>query len=247
MMVAVDEHCAVVAAFVCLLACGCGRSETVVGIEAINSSPVTVDATVPVPPDARRPEPPDATDASGDEDTGPDDAAPDDASDSNPMDASVACAVPGDGSACVDTLSNIGAGDFHIRLEITTTETGLIALVDQRAICTLGMYWDLRAYPDHLVFETDDGLQGTAHYTHFDVVNTHVNDGQPHCLIAQRVGRSVTVFVDGVPSVSVPSLSVFGQLPPLLRGRDPCEGTDAGHDGTKPFVGVMTNLCITTP
>jgi hypothetical protein len=245
MIVPVDKHGATSGIFICLFLCGCGRVETVVGIEAINSSPVTVDATVPVPPDAGLPEPPDATDASGDENTGPDDAAPDDASDSNSMDASVACALPGDGSACVDTLSNIGAGDFHIRLVVTTTETGLIALVDQRAICTLGMFWDLRAYPDHLVFETDDGLQG--HYTHFDVTNTHVNDGQPHCLVAQRVGRSVTVFVDGVPSGPVPSLAVLGQLPPLMKGRDPCEGTDSGHDGTKPFVGVIANLCITTP
>jgi len=230
------------AAFVCLLPCGCGRVETLVGAELLDSNPVPLDATGLAPPDAGLPEPIDANDAGANEDAGPADA-----SDSSQTEAS-ACAAPSDGSACVDTLSNIGAGDFHIRLVVTTTETGLIALVDQRAICSLGMFWDLRAYPDHLVFETDDGLQVTGHYTHFDVTNTHINDGQPHCLVAQRVGRSVTVFVDGVPSGSVPSLSVFGQLPPLMKGRDPCEGSpDAGKDGTKPFVGVMANLCITSP
>lgn len=239
----------------CLFPCGCGRVETVVGLEAVNTSPVTDDATLPVLPDARVPEPPDATDAGGAEDMGPDDAAPDDASDSNLTEVSVTCAAPGDGSACVDTLSNIGAGDFHIRFVVTTTETGLIALVNQRATCGYAMFWDLRAYPDHMVFETDDGLPGIGHYTHIDTTNVHVTDGQPHCIVAQRVNGTATIFVDGVLSGSGPSPAVLRQLSPLARGQDACDGprtSDAGcptmcHDGTQPFVGTLANLCVTSP
>jgi len=245
MIVTSDRPCATVVVFVCSLLCGCGRIETVVGVAAISSTPVTVDATAPVLPDAGLPEPPDVADASGDEDAGPDDA-----SNSNPLEADVACAVPGDGSACLDTLSNIGTADFHIYFALTTTETGLFALVNQRASCGFGMFWDLRAFPDRVALETDDGLQGAGHYTHIEAYN-HVNDGQPHCIVAQRVNGIATALVDGVPSVAMPSLAAFRQLPQLMRGLDPCEG-DGGppgmvRDGTKPFVGTLANLCITSP
>jgi hypothetical protein len=249
MIVTADTHGATVVVFACLLQCACGRVETVVGVQPTGSNPTMPDATVPAPPDAASPEPMDATGA--DEDAGPDDATDSNegATDSTQAAAS-ACAMPGDGSACVDTLSNIGAGDFHIRFMVTATQTGLTALVNQRASCGYGMFWDLRLN-DHVAFETDDGVPTMAgHYTRFDSTNSHVNDGQPHCIVAQRVAGTAAIFVDDAPSGSAPSLAAFRQLAPLVKDSDPCDGEGGapptGRDGTKPFTGTIANLCVTS-
>ncbi len=59
------------------------------------------------------------------------------------LDSSAAEAGGEGGAACLGDLSNIGAADFHISFTLTT-DAGAMPVVNQRATCNFGMFWDVR-------------------------------------------------------------------------------------------------------
>jgi hypothetical protein len=151
-----------------------------------------------------------------------------------------------DAPACREDLSNIGTGDFHVALTLTTTQTdNLVALVNQRGTCGPSLFWDIRMDGGLLYVETDD----VAHYTPFVSTGTKVNDGMPHAILLQRVAGQLEVLVDGAPSGSQPSATSFGALPPVRVKTDICDGQlePNGVDRTAPLVGTISDLCVSAP
>jgi hypothetical protein len=153
-----------------------------------------------------------------------------------PVDAAPQDAHRPDAATCTDDLSGIGTGDFHISVTVTTTQAGPAALLNQRSACGHGMFWDLRlASGGGLQFETDDTT------TYVNLLGTHVvNDGKQHAITVARVSKSITVAVDGTPTVSGASATSFAKLSPLEKGVDPCDG-----HGTSAFSGTLANPCVT--
>ena len=64
--------------------------------------------------------------------------------------------------SCVQDLSNISTGSFHLSFTVQTTQAGYVALVNQRGMCNLQPYWDVRLADGNVEAETDDG--GTYYY-----------------------------------------------------------------------------------
>jgi hypothetical protein len=156
----------------------------------------------------------------------------------------------GDGSPrCINDLSNIGAADFRISFTITTALQGnYIAVVNQRAICGPGMFWDIRINNGFLRIETDDNINPLVVFNS----TNRVNDGIAHQVGITRASGTVSVAIDGTPSGShVGTASAFAKLAPLVVADDPCEG-DGGcpsncSDGTLRLVGSVVNLCVESP
>ena len=136
-------------------------------------------------------------------------------------------------------LSNIGTADFHISLTVTTTQSARTALINQRAFCWFGGFWDIRLVNGALLIETCDS---SVNYTTVSTQGPLVNDGRPHRVIVERVRKRLTVYIDGIASGGGLSNSAFGLLPPVSR-HDPCER--AGEYG--PFVGSIANLSVMSP
>jgi hypothetical protein len=162
-----------------------------------------------------------------------------------PVDAgheqSVVVDAAGDGGACPQDLSNIGMGDFRVEFAITTAQTQFAALVNQRAVCSHGGFWDVRMTSGGLfAVETDDGTS----YTPLTTTGPRVNDGLSHDVRVQRVAGMLTVYLDGTPTGSASSPASFGQLAPLRTGTDVCTPT---IDGTMTLAGTITDLCVTSP
>jgi Laminin G domain len=164
-----------------------------------------------------------------------------DAGDGSIMDASDASDAGRDASACKGDLSNVGTGDFHVSATITTVQSGLVALANQRGVCYFGVFWDIRIQNGLLFVETDDNTN----YTKLVSTGKTVNDGQPHDLLVKRTAGTLTAYVDGVASGSLPAASSLASLPPLVSRTDPCIG-HAG-DPTVAFVGMIANLCVAAP
>lgn len=152
-------------------------------------------------------------------------------------------ATSSDAGLCVRDLSNIGTADFHIAFTLTTTAAPpqFMVLLDQRATCGVGGYWDIyMAGAGYIQIQTDDGLNGQG----LDAVATDgppgVNDGSPHRIVAARTEGQLWVQVDtGAASAPVADPDNFGVLPPLAVGTSPCE---------LPFVdGTIADICITSP
>lgn len=170
------------------------------------------------------------------------------ASESSAADAAT-CAPPRDASACTGNLSNIGTANFHISLTLTATQSGMVAVVNQRGTCGGGMYWDLRLNSGRIMFETDDGmLEPDGAYSESPrttlIPNNLVNDGEPHCILVERVAKVLSISIDGTLAGSTSSVSSFGVLPSLTTGTDPCEGT---ADMTMAFTGNVSGLCVGGP
>jgi hypothetical protein len=138
---------------------------------------------------------------------------------------------------CTGDLSNLGTGDFHVSLTVTTTEGGLAGLANQRHECDPSVFWDIRLDQGFLDVEVDD----VAHYTQLFTTRAVVNDGQPHDILAARVAGTLSVYVDGVLVGSGASLASLGPLDPLVSGTDVCV---TSADGTVAFVGQIANLCV---
>ncbi len=138
----------------------------------------------------------------------------------------------------VMNLSNIGANDFRVSFTISTAQAGLVAVVEQRATCSHGMFWGVRMRAGYIAAETDDGVR------YSEVTSTaKVNDGAPHHVVVERSSGTLGVTVDGVLSSSAPSATILGQLSPLTTGTDPCVGVYS----ITALVGSLTNLRITGP
>jgi hypothetical protein len=142
----------------------------------------------------------------------------------------------GTDGGCSDDLSNIGTGDFSIALALRTTQSGRAALVNQRVSCNPTMFWDLRLSSGELELETDD----TTNYTNFTSTGPEVDDGASHNILIKRISGTVTIYVDETVYGSAASSSSFGTLAPLVTGTDVCDG----QDGTAPFEGTITSVCV---
>lgn len=183
------------------------------------------------------------TDAAG-TDAGMDAAASDAATDAPPdggLDS---------GLVCVQDLSNVHQGDFRISFTIQTTQTGEVAVANQRATCGPDNFWDVRLDANgsnsQVGIETDDvtGDGGTPNDAQLDGCAV-VNDGASHHVVVQRVGGVIAIFVDGIFNGSTASTSNLVALPPLVTGNDVCVGVDgtAAFDTTKGSIG---DLCLAT-
>jgi hypothetical protein len=152
-------------------------------------------------------------------------------------------------ASCATDLSNLGTGDFHISFVIRTLEQGLVAVVNQRAQCGAGMYWDVRLDGGHPMVETDDERRlpdgGFSEDPRTALIASGiVNDGLPHSVLIERWSEVLHVTIDGVASGSSSSTASFLTLAAVVQGEDPCDGT---QDMTLPFKGALSEVCVGTP
>jgi hypothetical protein len=156
------------------------------------------------------------------------------------VDVAEAGAVSSDAASCNGDLSNIGTADFHVSLTVTTLQTGLVAVVNQRNQCGPSVFWDIRVDTGFVYVEADD----ITSYGAIQSLGPRVDDGRPHDVLFQRKSHVLTVYVDdagGMPTT--PSTASFGTLPPAVVGKDVC----IPQDGTVALVGSVSNLCIASP
>jgi hypothetical protein len=145
-----------------------------------------------------------------------------------------------DAAACLGDLSNIGAADFHVSLSVTTSQTGLVALVNQRSQCNPSVFCDIRVDAGFVLVEADD----VASYGAIQSPGPRVDDGRLHSVLFQRKSHVLSVYVDDAGGMSTtPSTASFGQLPPVAVGTDVC----IPQDGTVKLAGNVTNLCVASP
>jgi hypothetical protein len=225
------------------VACLAGGCSLVVNTDGLSGS-----ATEAGPPAGQDGDVPDAGEAAADSaggdadasvDSGVPDARP---TDSGPLDAvsdSRAADAQSDAPSCKTDLSNIGTADFAVALTLTTSQTGIVAVANQRNVCNFGTFWDVRLSNGNLYVETDDGT----HYAMLTTSGVLANDGKPHAIKVQRRSQKLTAFIDGISVGTAGSTSSFGVLPALQSGVDPCDG----HPGNSALVGTVAGLCLTNP
>ena len=148
----------------------------------------------------------------------------------------------GDASPCTQDLKNIGTGAFSISFTLKTTQPdAVIALANQRSVCSNGVYWDIRLVNGLVYVEISDLQTGLAT---FAVPGSPLNDGAAHDIVVRRALRRVLVTVDGKVSTSgMANQSFDDTLFPLRTGKDVCVGTDK----TMPLdatLGGIANLCV---
>jgi hypothetical protein len=162
-------------------------------------------------------------------------------------DSGVTDSDPPDTQVCIGTLSNIEAGNFQVTFSIVTTMTGQGAIINQRAACGGGNFWDIRlscgdpdgslgCIPGALMAETDDGA---GNYMSM-VSSIAVNDGLLHNIIVSRSAGELSIIVDDYVTGTMQSLTNFGTLSPVQIGTDPCDGID----GTSVLTGTVNNVCV---
>jgi hypothetical protein len=161
-------------------------------------------------------------------------------SDSSPSDAQISSDAPILNPSCKNDLSNIGTADFTISMNLSTTQTGTVAVVNQRMVCNGSAFWDVHLQDGDVQAETDDGI---AHHATLNTTGPAVNDGNPHSVVVQRRSKVLAVFVDGAPAGMTLSQSAFGPLPALETRTSPC----VGHTGVFAFLGPLANICATSP
>jgi hypothetical protein len=148
----------------------------------------------------------------------------------------------GDASACTQDLKNIGTGAFSISFTLKTTQPDpVIALANQRSVCSNGVYWDIRLVNGFLYIEISDFQTGLVMFTS---PGSPLNDGAAHDIVVRRALRKVLVTVDGkVSTAGMANQSFDDTLVPLRTGKDVCVGTDK----TLPLdatLGGIANLCV---
>ena len=183
------------------------------------------------------------------------DAASDDAAKAARDAASDNAAEAGrDAAACangVTSISNIGTNDFHISFRITTSQKGWVALVNQRAMCYTGVYWDIRQCAAGPFCQVDNGLfvetEGAANGSYQNVRSAGtINDGNPHDIEVARVAGMLTIRIDGASSGMGPSTASLGAMAAVRTGTDACA---MAAPPTADFAAgtTLSNLCITSP
>jgi hypothetical protein len=153
------------------------------------------------------------------------------------LDAGVDSASAG---GCRGDLSNIGTADFHVSLSVTTTQTGLVAVANQRSECIPSAFWDIRIDGGFVLVEADD----VASYGALQSPGPRVDDGRPHDVLFQRKSHVLSVYVDDAGGAqTTPSTASFGQLPPVAVKTDVC----TPQDGTVALTGTVAGLCVASP
>jgi hypothetical protein len=163
----------------------------------------------------------------------------------NTASVQLTCTGSSTASSCAGDLSNIGTGDFHISLALTTLQNNTeTAVLNQRSFCGHSNFWDLHLLANGtLQIETDDTLvPEPADYTVLPTTGI-VNVGIQHQVLVDRVGGMLTISLDGVSSGPVASVANFGTLAPLQAGTDVCVQAGSGEVN---FVGTIAN-CVASP
>jgi len=144
-----------------------------------------------------------------------------------------------DANPCTQDLSYIYTGPFTISFTLKTLQPDtLIALVNQRNVCNLGVFWDIRLYNSLVYVELSDSKTGITSLTS---TCPPLNDDNVHEIVVSRAkGGLVTITVDGVPSGSIMAIQSFDQLSPLQIGMDVC----TGYNGSTVFHGTLKNVCV---
>jgi len=162
-----------------------------------------------------------------------------------PLDATDAGSAPSDAGSCpggTKDLSNVGTADFKISFRITTKQSGWVAILNQRDICSFGTFWDIRqSGTNKLHVEIDDN--SSPGYENLEST-VAINDGRPHNVSVARVAGKLTIRVDGVAAGEAMFTTALGALPPLSVGDDICVGT-VNNPVTAAFSGTLTDVCIT--
>lgn len=148
-----------------------------------------------------------------------------------------------DAQACLTDLSNVGAGDFHVRFRMATTAMEYMALLNQRGSCDVGVFWEVQTIQGYVIVEVDDGTSDVPLDGRLFAHVHSVADGLPHDVVVARVGGLLSLAVDGQIAGSVADPGVLGTMPPLKLGTSPC----VGLNGLTVFVGQLTNVCLTNP
>jgi len=145
-------------------------------------------------------------------------------------------------SGGTNDLSNVGPGNFEIAFQIVTTQQGLMALLNQRAVCTYAAFWAIRqSASGKVLIELDNA--SPASYESLESTRT-INDGQPHDVVVARAGGKLTIRVDGAPAGQRASSTPLGLMPPLRVGDDVCTNA-VKNPPTLPLNGTLSAPCIT--
>jgi hypothetical protein len=146
-----------------------------------------------------------------------------------------------DGAACLNDLSFAYAGGFSISFTLQTRQPdGVIALLNQREQCTIGIFWDLQLVNQALYFEIGDLVLGDA----FVFSNgAPLNDDRPHDIVITRDKTGVVQLkIDGRLAGMATLHQTLGMKLPMLRiGTSVCVGEDPNVD----FHGTLSNVCVT--
>lgn len=145
-----------------------------------------------------------------------------------------------DMTPCMNTLANVGAGDFTIRFRITTIAVTTSTVLAQRAVCDASKdFWDIDLEANG-TFRIE--LGGPINYTVLDTTIA-VNDGNSRDVLITRRAQILAATVDGVLAGSTAAPWLLGVLPPLAIAKgNPCEGA-----GLSPLDGVVDAVCVTVP
>jgi hypothetical protein len=145
---------------------------------------------------------------------------------------------PQDAGVCEGDLSDIGTGDFRISFQIATTQSGWVAVANQRGECIPAVFWDIRLDDGLVYIEVDD----IAHYTAITSTGPKINDGAPHAILVVRAAGTLSVYVDGSAAGSQGSGASLGALPPVQLGTDVC--VSAVGDDTVALKGLILGACV---
>lgn len=153
--------------------------------------------------------------------------------------------APRDAGSCpggTNDLSALGTGDFKISFRVVTTQTGWMALLNQRSVCSYSMFWDIRqsATGRVRVEIDDDSFMG---YESLEST-IPINDGKAHHVAIVRVAGKLTIRIDEIAAGEAASMTLLGALPALRVGDDICVGT-VNNPVTVVFAGSLTDVCIT--
>jgi hypothetical protein len=158
------------------------------------------------------------------------------------FDGAKADSTPGDAGSCKNDLSGIGTGDFTVSLRLTTTQTGRVALLNQRMACNGSNFWELELRTGGaLQFETDDATP-----VHVIIDPTPVvTDGMAHDVVIKRVAEMITITIDGTSAAggTAQCATSFGALVSMATGTSVCSGEATFSLAT----GSLSNVCVTSP
>ena len=149
--------------------------------------------------------------------------------------------IPGACSGNTQDLSGVGTGDFTISFNIVSSQSGWVALLNQRSDCSFGVFWDIRQTPTGtVILEIDDNA--TDGYQKVESA-IKINDDKPHDVVVTRIAGALIITIDSTMSGQGPSLAALGSLADLRIGDDVC--TSAGNDPeTAKLTGTLSAVCI---
>lgn len=119
---------------------------------------------------------------------------------------------------CVDSLDDIGVGDFTVSFTLTVAPYAarFRPIASQRNVCSDEQtYWAIGIDPNGFVnAKTNDQRGGLTNLTS----TARIDDSARHTVVVSRRAQWLSIAVDGVSGGKLPSATDFGQLPELEVG-----------------------------